>query len=68
MAEGSNVDYWTLVTILGPIILLAVIAWAIWSTKSSKSSKASKAQTERDTKALYAEEQKAHEGEPGSGL
>lgn len=65
MAEGSNVDYWTLVTILGPIILLAVIAWAIWSTKSSK---ASKAQTERDTKALYAEEQKAHEGEPGSGL
>ena len=65
MAEGSDVDYWTLVTILGPIILLAVIAWAIWSTKSSK---ASKAQTERDTKALYAEEQKAHEGEPGSGL
>lgn len=65
MAEGSNVDYWTLVTILGPIILLAVIAWAI---SSNKSSKASKAQTERDTKALYAEEQKAHEGEPGSGL
>jgi hypothetical protein len=66
MAEGSDINYWTLVTILGPILLLAAIVWAI--SRNKKSSRASDDATERGTRQNYADEQRAHQNDPGSGL
>lgn len=65
MGANSDVDYWTLVTILGPLILLGIIAWAIVRNKSSK---VSEERTERATHELYQEEQRAHENDKSSGL
>ncbi len=65
MAEGSDVNYWTLVTILGPILLLAVIVWAIVRNRQTRGQKDISEQGTRD---VYAEEQRIHEREPGSGL
>jgi hypothetical protein len=66
MTEGSDINYWTLVTIIGPILLLAALIWAI--SRNKKSSRASKQATERSTKENYADEQRAHQNDPGSGL
>lgn len=65
MAEGSDVDYWTLVTILGPLILLGIIVWAIMRNKKSRVDQRT---TEEGTRDVYREEQRIHERDPGSGL
>lgn len=68
MAEGSDVDYWGLVTIIGPLLLLGIIIWAIARNRSRKDNKARMDTTERATRENYQREHDAHEGEPGSGL
>jgi hypothetical protein len=65
MAEGSDVNYWTLVTILGPIILLAVMIWAFTRNKKSK---IDPEVTDRATHEIYKEEQRIHERDGNSGL
>ena len=65
MAEGSDVNYWTIVTIVGPILLALAIAWAIMRNRKSVTSID---ETERGTRENYRDEQRAHENEPGSGL
>ncbi|HZH08205.1 MAG TPA: hypothetical protein VEY69_16155 [Lautropia sp.] len=49
---------WSLLTILGPILLFAVILWA--TLKNRKSSRSEIEQTERATHELYQEEDAAH--------
>ena len=68
MAEGSDVDYWSLVTIIGPLLLLAVIIWAIARNRSRKGNEAPPEVTESATRENYREEQRDHERDPGSGL
>ena len=65
MAEGSDVNYWNLVTLLGPIVLLAVIIWAVMRNKKSRIDQRT---TEEGTRRVYEEEQRIHERDPGSGL
>ena len=66
MATASTVNYWSLVTIIGPILLLAVLVWVI--ARNRRQTPRDEARTEQATRDVYAAEQKAHEGEPGSGL
>ena len=35
-AEGADISYWTLVTIIGPILLLGAMLWAFFRNKKSK--------------------------------
>jgi hypothetical protein len=49
---------WGIITIVGPLLLLAVVAWAALRNRSS--SRASKEETERATRELYREEDIAH--------
>lgn len=65
MAEGSDVNYWTLVTVLGPILLLAVMIWAFLKNRKSKIDPKI---TEQATRDLYKEEQRLHERDGNSGL
>ena len=65
MAAGSDVDYWTLVTFLGPLLLLGVIAWAILRNKKAKVDPRT---TEEGTRRVYEEEQRIHERDRSSGL
>jgi hypothetical protein len=65
MAEGSDTNYWTLVTILGPLILLGLIVWAI---SRNKKDKVDRDTTERGTRQVYEEEQRIHENDKSSGL
>ncbi|GAA4000390.1 hypothetical protein [Sphingomonas humi] len=65
MAEGSDVNYWTLVTIVGPIILLGVMIWVLTRNRKSKIDPEI---TERATRENYAAEQREHERDPNSGL
>jgi hypothetical protein len=66
MAENSHVNYWTLVTILGPLLLLAVIAWVV--IRQRKQTPRENERTEQGTRDVYAEEQRAHENDKSSGL
>ena len=65
MAEGSDVNYWTLVTIVGPIILLGVMIWVLTRNRKSK---VDPDVTERATRENYAAEQREHERDGNSGL
>ncbi|GAA4023863.1 hypothetical protein GCM10022280_25810 [Sphingomonas swuensis] len=65
MAEGSDVSYWSLVTIVGPIVLLAVL---IWVFAKNRKSKIDPEVTERATRENYAAEQREHERDGHSGL
>jgi hypothetical protein len=65
MAEGSDVNYWSLVTILGPILLLGVMIWAFTRNRKSK---VDTDVTEQATHDLYKEEQRLHERDGNSGL
>jgi hypothetical protein len=65
MAEGSDVNYWLLVTVLGPLLLVAVMAWAFLKNKKSK---VDPDVTERATRENYAAEQRDHERDGNSGL
>ena len=56
-AGGFN---WTLLTIVGPLVLLLVIAWAVLrSRRSSRSGN----DTEAATRRVYEEEEREHHGE-----
>lgn len=65
MAEGSNVDYWTLVIVIGPLLLLGVMIYAFTRNKKSK---IDPEVTERATRENYAAEQREHERDGNSGL
>ena len=65
MGSDSGANYWLIVTIIGPILLLGVIAYVIMRNKQSP---IDKDVTEQGTRDVYAEEQHAHEHERGSGL
>ncbi len=56
-AAGFN---WTLLTIVGPLLLLLVIAFAILRNRRSK---ASDAESESATRQVYAEEDREHRHE-----
>ena len=66
MSEGSDVNYWTIVTIVGPILLVLAIAWAMLRNRGSSAESVER--TEDATRQNYRDEQRAHENEPGSGL
>ena len=51
---------WTLMTVVGAILLAAVIAWAMLRNRTSR---AQDEQSERATRRVYEEEEKAHHGE-----
>ena len=52
---------WSLITILGPLLLIVVVAWAL--LRNRKSSQADLDRTEQATRDLYREEDAAHRGE-----
>jgi len=64
MTEGNTVNYWGIVTVVGPILLALAIAWAILRNRKAGRIE----ETERATRDNYRAEQRAHENEPGSGL
>jgi len=64
MATGDDVNYWSIVTVVGPILLALAIAWAIMRNRKAGRVE----ETERATRDNYRAEQRAHENEPGSGL
>jgi len=47
---------WSLITIVGPVVLLAVAAWAIWRNKKSR---VPDEVTEEGTRRVYREEEQA---------
>src|SRR5688500_288904 len=51
---------WGIMTIIGPLLLVAVIAWAALRNRSSRRRRD---ETERSTRELYREEDAAHRGE-----
>jgi hypothetical protein len=63
--DGDTTSYWTLVTILGPILLLGTMIWAFTRNRKSK---VDPEVTERATHDLYKEEQRLHERDGNSGL
>jgi len=56
---------WTLLTIMGPIVLAVVILWAI--RRNRDTSQASKDETERATHRLYEEEESERRGSSDKG-
>ncbi|MDQ3139805.1 MAG: hypothetical protein M3Q15_03680 [Pseudomonadota bacterium] len=56
MGGGS----WGIITIVGPLLLIAAIAWAALRNRKRPDTKGD---TERGTRDLYREEERAHRGE-----
>ena len=56
-AGGFN---WALLNIVGPLVLLLVIAWALLRNRRSRRTDA---ESEVATRRLYEEEERAHRGE-----
>ena len=56
---------WGIITIVAPILLLAVIAWA--ALRNRKSTPAEREETERATRDLYREEDIAHRNDDAHG-
>ena len=46
---------WTLITVVGPILLLAALAWAMWRNRRAKTPERV---TEAGTRRVYAEEER----------
>ena len=65
MGDDSGANYWLIVTIIGPILLLGMIVYVMMRNKQSPIDKDI---TEQGTHDLYAEEQRIHEHDRGSGL
>jgi len=57
---ASNGSLWGVITIIGPLILIAVIAWAALRNRATRRSKDA---TEQGTRDLYRAEDRAHRGE-----
>jgi hypothetical protein len=57
--------YWSLLTIVGPIVLGVIILWAIMRNRGS--SQASRDETERATHRLYQEEEAERRGSSEKG-
>jgi len=51
---------WTLLTIIGPLVLIAVIAWAALRNRTSRRTRED---SEAATHRLYQEEDREHRGE-----
>ena len=52
---------WTIITIVGPLILAGVLLWAL--LRNRKRSPRDEEHTEQATRELYREEDRAHRGE-----
>lgn len=52
---------WTLITIIGPLFLAAVLLWAVF--RQRKDTPRDEQRTEQATRELYREEDRAHRGE-----
>lgn len=63
-AQGNDVAYWLLVFV-GIMIVGGIMLWAIARNKKDK---VDPSITERGTRDVYAEEQRAHENDKSSGL
>ena len=61
-AGGFN---WALINIVGPLLLLVVLAWAV--LRNRKSSRAEVDRTEQATRDLYKEEDAAHKDDNSFG-
>jgi hypothetical protein len=59
-AMDSGGFNWTLITIVGAIVLAVVIAWAALRNRSSRSEIE---RSEEATRSVYEEEERAHHGE-----
>lgn len=55
---------WGIMTIVGPLLLIAVV---IWAALKNRSSRASREKTERATKDLYRKEDIAHRDDDDHG-
>jgi len=55
---------WGIITIVGPLLLVAVLAWAALRNRTSR---AKKDMTEQATRDLYREEDIAHRNDNGHG-
>ena len=66
MATESHVNYWSLVTIIGPILLLAVIAWVI--LRNRKQTPREKERTDQGTRDVYAAEDRDNAQDKSKGL
>ncbi len=55
---------WSLLTVIGPLLLIAAIAWAVLRNRTSKQSMD---MTEQATRDLYKEEDRAHKGDGDGG-
>ena len=51
---------WGIINILGPLLLLLVLAWAVLRNRGRAKGGVTKEETERATKELYREEDAAH--------
>jgi hypothetical protein len=51
---------WSVMTIVGPLLLIVVVLWAALRNRSSR---AERDESERATRELYREEDRAHRGE-----
>jgi hypothetical protein len=56
---------WGIITIVAPLLLIAVIAWA--ALRNRGSSRAEREETERATRDLYREEDIAHRNDDAHG-
>jgi hypothetical protein len=56
---------WGIITIIGPLLLVAVLAWAALRNRSS--SRAEREDTEIATRELYREEDIAHRNDDAAG-
>lgn len=56
---------WTIILIVGPLILAGVLLWALLRNRRSRP--ADEARTEQATRELYREENRAHRGEDDRG-
>lgn len=55
---------WGIITIIGPLLLVAVLAWAALRNRTSR---AKRDETERATRELYREEDIAHRKDDAGG-
>jgi hypothetical protein len=57
--------FWSIVTIAGPIILLAVIIWVVVRSRRRQPGEPPEQITERATEQVYKEEERARKAEEG---
>ena len=59
--DSPSGGLWSIITIVGPLLLAAVLLWALLRNRKSRPSEVDR--TEKATHDLYNEEEAAHRGE-----